>query len=150
VLDLGTGSGAIALALANARPQAAVTATDASTAALAVARSNADVLGIGNVVFRHSDWFTTLDGAHFDLIASNPPYIAANDPHLAQGDLRFEPAAALASGVDGLEALGTIIASAPRHLVPGGWLLLEHGYDQGEAVRASPTSKPPSQSSPNR
>jgi len=136
VLDLGTGSGAIALALAHARPQAAVTATDASTAALAVARSNADALGTGNLTLRHSDWFTALDGARFDLIASNPPYIATNDPHLAQGDLRFEPAAALASGADGLEALRTIIAGAPRHLVPGGWLLLEHGYDQGQAVRA--------------
>jgi len=82
------------------------------------------------------DWFTALDGARFDLIASNPPYIATNDPHLAQGDLRFEPALALASGADGLDALRTIIAGAPRHLVPGGWLLLEHGYDQGQAVRA--------------
>jgi len=136
VLDLGTGSGAIALALASARPQSAVTATDCSPAALAVARTNAGALGISNIAFRHSDWLTALEGEPFDLIVGNPPYIAANDPHLTRGDLRFEPPSALASGADGLDALRTIIAGAPRHLVPGGWLLLEHGHDQGRAVRA--------------
>jgi len=135
LLDLGTGSGAIALALARARPHAAITASDASPAALAVARANAAALGIGNVSFQRSDWYAGLEDAHFDLVVSNPPYVRADDPHLARGDVRFEPATALASGIDGLDALRNIIAGAHRHLVPGGWLLLEHGYDQGKAVR---------------
>jgi len=136
IADLGTGSGAIALALALERPHARVLATDASEAALEVARANAARLGAGNVLFAHGDWCAALGGAPFDLIASNPPYIAAGDPHLARGDLRFEPASALASGVDGLDAIRTIVAAAPAHLVPGGWLLLEHGWEQGAAVRA--------------
>ena len=111
-------------------------ATDASAAALAVARDNASELGIGNVEFREGDWFAPLDGERFDLVASNPPYIALGDPHLGQGDLRFEPAAALSSGSDGLDAIRRIARDAPAHLVDGGWLLLEHGWEQGAAVRA--------------
>ncbi len=136
VADLGTGTGAIALALASERPQAQVLATDTSADALAVARANARDHGIANVAFRQGSWCAPLAGERFDLIASNPPYIAEGDPHLAQGDLRFEPAAALASGADGLEAIRMIVADAPRHLHTGGWLLLEHGWDQGDAVRA--------------
>ena len=136
IADLGTGSGAIALALALERPRARVVATDASPAALAVARGNADALGAGNIEFRHGSWFEPLAGERFDLVASNPPYVADGDPHLAQGDLRFEPAAALASGADGLDDIRVIARDAPAHLVPGGWLLLEHGFDQGAAVRA--------------
>lgn len=136
VADLGTGSGAIALAIAKERPLAAVVATDASKAALAVAVGNAERNGIDTVWFRRGDWCEALGKERFDLVASNPPYIAEGDPHLAQGDLRFEPASALSSGVDGLDAIRAIIGAAPRHLVPGGWLLLEHGWDQGAAVRA--------------
>jgi len=136
VADLGTGSGAIALALARARPHARVRATDASADALAVARGNAERLGIGNVEFAQGDWCAALDDARFDMIVSNPPYIAAGDKHLGEGDLRFEPAAALSSGVDGLDAIRAIARDAPAHLEPGGWLLLEHGCDQGAAVRA--------------
>ncbi len=136
VADLGTGSGAIALALASERPRARVVATDASTAALDVARANAVALGLANVEFRHGDWLAPLEGARFDLIASNPPYIADDDPHLAQGDLRHEPRSALASGADGLDAIRVIVAGAGRHLLPGGWLLLEHGWEQGGDVRA--------------
>lgn len=135
VADLGTGSGAIALALACERPHAQVVATDACDAALAVARGNADALGIGNVEFRSGDWLAALAGERFDLIASNPPYIARADPHLGQGDLRHEPIAALVSGVDGLDAIRVIVRAAPSHLVVGGWLLLEHGMVQGPAVR---------------
>jgi len=136
VADLGTGSGAIALALARERPLARVTATDASAAALDVARRNAARLGIGNVAFAVGDWYAALGDARFDLIVSNPPYIAAGDAHLAQGDLRFEPAAALASGADGLDAIRRIVADAPEHLADGGALLLEHGFDQSLRVRA--------------
>lgn len=133
--DLGTGSGAIALALARERPHARVLATDASAAALAVAQGNAQRLGIANIVFAHGDWCAALDAAPLDLIVSNPPYIEAGDAHLAQGDLRREPLSALASGADGLDAIRAIIAAAPAHLVPGGWLLLEHGWDQAARVR---------------
>lgn len=136
VLDLGTGSGAIGLALAAERPLLRVLATDCSAAALAVARSNAHGNRVANVDFAQGDWYTPARGRRFDLIASNPPYIAAGDAHLQCGDLRFEPGMALSSGPDGLDALRTIIAGAPAHLVPGGWLLVEHGYDQGDAVRA--------------
>jgi release factor glutamine methyltransferase len=136
IADLGTGSGAIALALAHERPRARVVATDASAAALEVARGNADALRIGNVAFRHGDWLAPLAGERFDLIAGNPPYIAAGDPHLGEGDLRFEPGVALASGSDGLDAIRTIVRDVPAHLVLGGWLLLEHGWEQGAAVRA--------------
>ena len=134
--DLGTGSGAIALAIAHERPRARVVATDASDAALAVAAGNAARNGIANVEFRGGDWYGPLRGERFDLLASNPPYIALGDPHLGEGDLRFEPPSALSSGMDGLDAIRTIVAGAPAHLHAGGWLLLEHGWTQGEAVRA--------------
>lgn len=136
IADLGTGSGAIGLALAGERPRSQVIATDASNDALIVARGNAAALAINNIEFRHGDWFAPLVDERFDLIASNPPYIADNDPHLGQGDLRHEPASALASGVDGLDAIRRIVGDAPLHLVAGGWLLLEHGLEQGKAVRA--------------
>lgn len=136
VADLGTGSGAIALAVASERPRARVVATDASAAALAVARGNAAELGLANVEFRAGDWFAPLDGECFDLVASNPPYIATDDPHLGEVDLRFEPPAALSSGPDGLDAIRTIVRDAPAHLSPGGWLLLEHGWKQGADVQA--------------
>ena len=134
--DLGTGSGAIALALALERPRAEVHAVDASPGALGVARANAVELGLGRVVFHEGSWWAPLAGQAFDLVASNPPYIADEDPHLGQGDLRHEPLTALASGADGLDDLRAIVAGAPLHLRPGGWLLVEHGWDQGTAVRA--------------
>lgn len=136
--DLGTGSGAIALALASERPQAQVLATDASAGALAVAARNAARHELHNVRFAEGghDWYAPLQGARFDLIASNPPYIASDDPHLQQGDLRFEPTTALASGVDGLDDIRRIVDGGQAHLLPGGWLLIEHGWDQGEAIRA--------------
>jgi len=135
VADLGTGTGAIALGAAFERPQAQVVATDASGDALAVARANAQALGLSRVELREGDWFAPLAGERFDLIASNPPYIAEDDAHLSQGDLRFEPANALASGADGLDDIRRIAAAAPGHLRAGGWLLVEHGWDQGAAVR---------------
>lgn len=134
VLDLGTGSGAIAVAVAYHRPSALVTAVDASTAALAVASENAERLASGNLRLLHSDWFSAIEEEVFDVIVSNPPYINADDPHLRQGDLRFEPPGALASGSDGLDDIRRIVADAPKYLAPGGWLLLEHGYDQAERV----------------
>jgi release factor glutamine methyltransferase len=136
IADLGTGSGAIALAIASERPHCRVIATDASPAALAVARGNARRLGIGNVEFLEGEWFAPLAGLTFDLIVSNPPYIATADSHLMQGDVRFEPRAALVSGGDGLDAIRLIAVHASAHLQPGGRLLLEHGYDQATAVRA--------------
>lgn len=136
IADLGTGSGAIALAIAKERPRATVIATDASAAALDVAQRNAVRNGITNIEFREGDWFAPLAGEAFDLIASNPPYIEDDDPHLGEGDLRFEPATALLSGADGLDAIRRIVGDAPAHLRPGGWLLLEHGWAQGAAVRA--------------
>lgn len=136
--DLGTGSGAIALALASERPQAQVLATDASPGALAVAARNAARHDLRNVRFAEGghDWYAPLQGARFDLIASNPPYIASDDPHLEQGDLRFEPATALASGPDGLDDIRRIVDGGQAHLRPEGWLLIEHGWDQGAAIRA--------------
>ena len=136
IADLGTGSGPIALALAGERPRARVVATDASGAALAVARDNAASLALGNVEFVEGSWFAPLAGRRFDLVASNPPYVAVGDAPLEEGDLRFEPAGALSSGPDGLDDIRRIVAEAPAHLMPGGWLLLEHGHDQGQAVRA--------------
>jgi release factor glutamine methyltransferase len=140
VLDLGTGSGAIALAIAKHRPQACVLALDASQAALDVAIENAQSLKISNVDFVLSDWFSALGEQNntqkFDLIVSNPPYIEANDAHLSQGDLRFEPISALASGQDGLDDIRRIIRQAPQYLYLHGWLLLEHGYNQAELVAA--------------
>jgi release factor glutamine methyltransferase len=134
VLDLGTGTGAIALAIAKHRPQASVTAVDFSENALKIARENAKNLAIPNVSFVHSHWFSALNNQQFELIVSNPPYIAENDPHLTQGDVRFEPKSALTSGTDGLDDIRHIIAHARHHLKPGGWLMLEHGYDQAQAV----------------
>jgi release factor glutamine methyltransferase len=140
VLDLGTGSGAIALAIARERPRAAVLGTDLSAAALDVARENARQLSIGNVTFAPADWYegvaTAWRGAAFDLIASNPPYVAAADPHLREGDVRFEPHQALTPGGDGLGAIARIVAGAREFLTPGGTLAIEHGYDQADAVRA--------------
>ncbi|MFC5301568.1 peptide chain release factor N(5)-glutamine methyltransferase [Azospira restricta] len=135
VLDLGTGSGAIAVTLACEHPEAAVLAVDVSPAALAVARENAARLG-GKVGFVESDWFSALADERFDLIVANPPYVAARDPHLSQDGLPFEPDLALTDGADGLSCIRRIVAEAPAHLVPGGLLLIEHGYDQGAAVRA--------------
>lgn len=136
VLDLGTGTGAVALAIARHAPACEVVAVDASAAALAVAAENANALKLEQVQCLLSDWFSALAGARFDLIVSNPPYIESNDYHLQQGDLRFEPITALASGLDGLDDLRHIVAQAPAHLTPGGWLMLEHGYNQAEAVKA--------------
>jgi release factor glutamine methyltransferase len=138
VLDLGTGSGAVALALASQRPLAQVTATDASPEALAVARANSAALNL-TVNFIAADasepnWFSALGDQVFDLIVSNPPYIAQDDAHLAA--LKHEPALALTSGADGLDAIRNIIQHASKHLAPNGWLLLEHGYDQAERVRS--------------
>jgi release factor glutamine methyltransferase len=135
VLDLGTGSGAIALALAHERGAAHVVATDVSAAALAVACGNAQRLALPNVEFVQADWYAALSPRRFALITSNPPYVALGDPHLAAGDLRFEPPAALASGVDGLAALRTIVGGARNHLLPGGALIVEHGFDQSDAVQ---------------
>lgn len=135
VLDMGSGSGAIALAIAHERPNASVLGVDASAAALLVAQENAQALGLSNAHFVQSNWFSALTGQRFELIVSNPPYIAADDVHLSQGDVRFEPASALASGAEGLDDIRHIVNHARNHLQPGGWLLLEHGYDQAGRVR---------------
>lgn len=136
VLDLGTGTGAIALALASERGGWRVTGVDRVDEAVALAERNRQRLQLSNAEFRPSQWFSALAGERYGLIVSNPPYIAADDRHLGEGDVRFEPASALVSGVDGLDDIRQIIAQAPQHLEPGGWLLLEHGYDQAETVRA--------------
>lgn len=135
VLDMGTGSGAIAIAIAHTRKDAAVTALDISNEALVLARHNA-ALNQAAVDFLESDWFSAVQGCRFDLIVSNPPYIVDGDPHLADGDLRFEPQGALTDFGDGLSCLRTIVAGAAGHLEAGGWILMEHGYDQAAAVRA--------------
>lgn len=135
VADLGTGSGAVALALARERPACRLIATDVSPAALTVARDNARSHGIVHVTFREGHWLAALAGERFDLLVSNPPYIRDGDPHLDAGDVRFEPGIALRAGTDGLAAIREIATGAQDHLKPGGWLLLEHGYDQAQAVR---------------
>lgn len=135
VLDLGTGTGALALALASERVQWTVTGVDRIESAVALAQSNQRQLQLNNVTFLPSSWFSALAGQCYDLIISNPPYIADNDPHLQRGDVRFEPLSALVSGPDGLDDLRLIIAQAPAYLSANGWLLLEHGFDQASAVR---------------
>jgi release factor glutamine methyltransferase len=135
VADLGTGCGAIALALASERPGWRILATDVSEPALAVARANAAALGLERVEFRAGSWFEPLGRERFDLIVSNPPYVAAEDPALERPALRYEPQLALTAGTDGLECLRAVARTAPGHLAAGGWLLLEHGADQANAVR---------------
>lgn len=134
ILDLGTGTGAVALAIAKHRPQTQVMAIDASKAALRIAEHNAKQLGLAHVRFTLSHWFSAVESDRFNLIVSNPPYIEQHDPHLSQGDLRFEPISALASGTDGLDDIREIIAHSLIHLLPQGWLMLEHGYNQAELV----------------
>jgi|TARA_R110000796_G_scaffold8950_5_gene30801 release factor glutamine methyltransferase len=136
VLDLGTGTGAIALALAAERGDWQLTGSDRVPDAVALAQSNAERLQLSNTRFLLSNWFSALQGQCFDLILSNPPYIAAEDPHLAQGDVRFEPRSALVSGADGLDDIRLLVAAAPDHLKQGGWFLLEHGWQQSAAVQA--------------
>jgi release factor glutamine methyltransferase len=136
ILDLGTGTGAIALALASERPDCKVTGVDLQSEAVALAQHNAQKLAIGNAQFLQGSWFAPLAGQTFALIASNPPYIDAADPHLAQGDVRFEPSSALVAQQHGLADLSAIVQQAPQYLQPQGWLLLEHGWQQGESVRA--------------
>jgi release factor glutamine methyltransferase len=135
VLDLGTGSGAVALAIAVERPLAQVTAVERSPAALAVAKDNAQRLKLERVNFETGNWYEGFGGHRFDVIVSNPPYIEDGDTHLDHGDLRYEPRTALVSGLDGLDDIRQIIVQAPGYLLPGGWLLLEHGWQQGAAVR---------------
>lgn len=135
VVDLGTGSGAIALALARERPQWRITAVDVSAEALAVAKANAAEHGCAQIEFCLGSWFQPIPGKDFSLIVSNPPYLAVDDPHLAQGDLRFEPPQALVAGADGLDDFRCIVDGSMTRLKPGGWLLLEHGSSQGPAVR---------------
>jgi release factor glutamine methyltransferase len=134
VLELGTGSGCVAIAIARERPLARVTATDVSSAALAIARENA-AAHRANIELIESDWFAALEGRRYDLIVSNPPYVAGGDPHLEEGDVRFEPRTALAAGANGLDAIEAIVERAGEHLAPGGTLLLEHGYEQGSCAR---------------
>lgn len=135
VLDFGTGTGAIALAIAGERPQIRMTATDNSPEALDIARENAARLGLP-IRFREGDWWHAVTGETFDFICSNPPYIPEHDPHLAEGDVRFEPRSALVSGKDGLDAIRSILAGVPTGLRSGGWIFIEHGHDQGEPVAA--------------
>ena len=134
ILDLGTGTGAVALAIAKHRNNCEVTAVDQSSDALSVTLENAQSLKLNNLRLIESNWFSELQGEGFDLIVSNPPYIAQDDVHLKQGDLRFEPISALASGVDGLDDIRKIVQEAPDYLKTNGWLMLEHGFDQAESV----------------
>lgn len=136
IADLGTGSGALALAIAKERPRCGLIATDSSQAALAVAISNARYHGLANIEFFQGDWLTPVAGVIFDIIVSNPPYVRIDDPHLVNGDVRFEPRLALVAGPLGLTAIQTIIVSAGDSLKPNGWLYLEHGYDQAATVRS--------------
>jgi len=136
VLDLGCGSGCIAISIAKHRPQAQVTATDRSRDALDIAAENARALGVNNIGFARGDWFAATGGGCFDVIVSNPPYIAADDPHLTRGDVRYEPVAALTAGADGLACLRVIVSGAGAHLEGGGWLMFEHGWDQAAPCRA--------------
>jgi release factor glutamine methyltransferase len=136
LLELGTGSGAVAIALASARPALEVTATDVSQAALAVAQHNALRHGAA-IEFALGSWFQAVGGRRFDLIVSNPPYVAAHDPHLERGDLRFEPRLALLGGEDGMDSIGCIADRGRNHLVSGGWILFEHGYDQRDRCMES-------------
>lgn len=135
LVDLGTGTGAIALAFASERPGWQVTGVDLSPQAVALAADNAAALGLSRVRFLQSDWFAALSGERFSLVVANPPYLADDDPHLGQGDVRFEPRSALVAGDEGLADLYWLVGEARDHLVPGGWLLLEHGLEQGAAVR---------------
>ncbi|MDX2349190.1 MAG: peptide chain release factor N(5)-glutamine methyltransferase [Porticoccus sp.] len=135
VLDLGTGTGAIALALASEKPHWNICAVDAVAEAVALADENRRQLGFDNVRVFQSDWFSELNGQTFDLVISNPPYMSASDDHLQQGDVRFEPGSALVADEAGFADLSTIISNANLHLSPGGWLILEHGYEQGDEVR---------------
>lgn len=135
VLDLGTGCGNVAISIALTRPFAQVTGVDVSAGALAVSRENASQLGATNLRWLQSDWFKGLESEVFDVIVANPPYVAEHDPHLEQGDVRFEPKLALLGGVDGLASIRNIVAAAPKHLAKDGWLIFEHGYDQAEACR---------------
>ncbi len=134
IADLGTGSGAIALAIASERPACRLLAVERSAAALSVARGNAERLGIHNIEFLEGEWFEPLAGKRLQMIVSNPPYIPLSDPHLQQGDVRFEPSTALISGDDGLDDIRYLITNAKNFLQPPGWLLLEHGHDQGKAL----------------
>ena len=136
VLDAGAGSGAIAIAIAKERPESRISAVDNSPAALAMARQNIAAHGLRRIRLIEADWLNFKHERPYDLIVGNPPYIAADDPHLKRGDLRFEPRAALVAGQDGLAAIRQLVPGAARHLKPGGWLLLEHGWRQGRAVRA--------------
>ena len=133
VLDLGAGSGCIGITIAAERPRVRVTLVDASIAALEVACVNAARWALTNTTMLHSDWYAAVAGERFDLIVANPPYVADDDAHLQQGDLRFEPQSALVGGTDGLDDIRRIIAGAPAQLTPGGWLLFEHGHDQAAA-----------------
>lgn len=135
VLDLGTGSGAIALAVASERPHWQVSAVDASAGALQVARTNAAGAGLQRVSFIQSDWYQAVTDQHFHLLLGNPPYVDANDPHLVEGDVRFEPRSALVAPDSGLGDLARLVAGAPAQLHPGGWILMEHGFEQAAAVR---------------
>jgi release factor glutamine methyltransferase len=136
VLDLGTGCGAVALAIARECPRATVVGVDVSPAAIAIARSNAEKLGIPNARFVESNWYDAVAHESFDAIVANPPYIAADDPHLIEGDLRFEPRDALTPGGDGLDAIRILVAGVRSHASHGGWFFTEHGYDQASAVQA--------------
>ncbi|EOV2667612.1 MULTISPECIES: peptide chain release factor N(5)-glutamine methyltransferase [Enterobacter] len=135
ILDLGTGTGAIALALASERPDCEVTAVDVMPNAVALAQRNVARLGFPNVTVLQSSWFSALDNRTFGMIVSNPPYIDEHDPHLTQGDVRFEPLTALVAANEGLADIVHIVTTSRQHLLPGGWLLVEHGWTQGDAVR---------------